>query len=298
MGIKQWERIRHGLDDSGRSRDLEIEYDARAKEPEWLNQVDMKVLFGSLFYRQNSRTRTEVARREIMWRKSNPLWPSEDNRRPCAAIHARHGDKLLPYWINAAHTVESGYNRTFDEYLDEALELMRAFGSPSTRQDPLPLVFVMSDDADIMERAAKSTRAHTFHVDPGHLLHSLKEELSWGTAANWLLNKIGKDAPLVDWGYKEVSSEDMLAWLVSIRLMSTCDYFVGNIDSGFTSYIYASICEQRLGNCPRATTLGLIERQDPIFNVDIKLPRVVKPAVGFGRKGQSRRRSHADWFLK
>eukprot|EP00747_Dinoflagellata_sp_TGD_P116186 gnl/TRDRNA2_/TRDRNA2_172311_c0_seq8.p1 gnl/TRDRNA2_/TRDRNA2_172311_c0~~gnl/TRDRNA2_/TRDRNA2_172311_c0_seq8.p1 ORF type:complete len:489 (-),score=29.93 gnl/TRDRNA2_/TRDRNA2_172311_c0_seq8:89-1504(-) len=270
LGAEQWERIRGSLQPFGRLRDLVIEYNEveapPKKAPTWANQVDPRVLFGMMFFRQNSRTRIDVARREFLWRKSNPLWPSEDQKRACAAVHIRHGDKLTPFWMKAHRTIQTGFNRTLDDYLDEALAMMRPerLRGQSASELHLPLVFVMSDDADIIHQARNTTRANTFHVSGSHRLDSLSEVLKKGTKGQFK--------------YAVVDSGDMLAWLLSIRLMSMCDFFVGNLESGFTSFIYSSICERRGGHCPKAITMGPLARNHRLFDVQINFPQIVKRA--------------------
>eukprot|EP00747_Dinoflagellata_sp_TGD_P116179 gnl/TRDRNA2_/TRDRNA2_172311_c0_seq1.p1 gnl/TRDRNA2_/TRDRNA2_172311_c0~~gnl/TRDRNA2_/TRDRNA2_172311_c0_seq1.p1 ORF type:complete len:479 (-),score=18.77 gnl/TRDRNA2_/TRDRNA2_172311_c0_seq1:142-1527(-) len=262
IGTEQWDRIKSSLEACGRLRNLVIEYNEADKKPGWAFQVDAKVLFGMMFFRQNSRTRIEIAHREIQWRRSNPLWPSEHQERACAAVHIRHGDKLTPFWMTAHRTIKGGFNRTLDDYLDEALAMMTGSGFDS--KDQLPLVFVMSDDADIIHQARNTTRANTFHVSGSHRLDSLSEVLKKGTKGQFK--------------YAVVDSGDMLAWLLSIRLMSLCDFFVGNFESGFTEFIYSSICERRGGHCPLATTMGPQVRNYRVFDTHINFPQIVKRA--------------------
>merc|ERR1711879_615695 len=107
---------------------------------------------------------------------------------------------------------------------------------------------VMSDDADIIEASTKTERATAFHVDQD--IKSLTEVLEGGGSFN----------------YGQGGSEDMLQWLLNIRLMSACDAFVGNLMSGFTKFIYHGICEQRQGNCPKTVTLGCGSEQSTQFN--------------------------------
>jgi hypothetical protein len=63
-----------------------------------LSHADVRIMWQMLFFRQNARTRIEVARREAEWRSENQAWPASAGS-TCAAIHVRHGDKLMPFWI-------------------------------------------------------------------------------------------------------------------------------------------------------------------------------------------------------
>merc|ERR1719473_1269019 len=99
--------------------------------------------------------------------------------------------------------MDQGFNRSFDDYLDEALNLLQKATGVNVGAEAR--VFVMSDDADIIEASMKTKRATTFHVD--EKIKRLSE----------VLNSEAKD-----FGYGTAGSEDMLQWLLAIRLMSAC----------------------------------------------------------------------------
>jgi len=274
MGAQQWERIRTQTTNAGRLHEVTIESPRRKKKSANLGISSLSTLWSMLFFRQNARTRSEVARREIAWRAQNPSWPAipmsyseqPDASVTCAALHIRRGDKLTPFWMKVHHTINQGYNRTLDEYLDEALNLLQSTTGVSVGAKAR--VMVMSDDADIIEAAKKTKRATTFHVDQA--IQSVSEALKGGDVEGpGLFGKI----------YGDSGSEDILQWLLTIRLMSACDVFVGNLLSGFTRFVYHEVCEQRRGNCPKAVTLGCGSDTDPDFNVSISQPSVVEPAT-------------------
>merc|ERR550525_621475 len=103
MGAEQWERIRSQMKKFGKGTHVNIQpallssLDSRPMQE--LNGVDTHVLWHMLFFRQNARTRFEIAQREHAWRKKHPKWPTTRGTSPCVAIHVRHGDKLTPFWI-------------------------------------------------------------------------------------------------------------------------------------------------------------------------------------------------------
>jgi hypothetical protein len=268
MGAEQWERIRKQVIAPGSVTHVTISRTMIQKTKAKLGPLDIAVLWNMLFFRQNAKTRNEVARREMAWRAENPSWPampfsfSEKLDAPvtCAALHIRHGDKLTPYWIKAHHTIEEGFNRTLDEYLDEALKLLNV-GSEAR-------IMVMTDDADIIEASMRTKRATTFHVN--QTIQSLTGLLS--------KNDSGNDGGLFT-SYPSGGSEDMLQWLLTIRLMSACDVFVGNLNSAFTKFVYHGMCAHRLGSCPKAVTLGCWSESSEVFNVSISQPSVVQPAA-------------------
>jgi hypothetical protein len=289
MGAQQWERIRKQVwvrkqgpfNDVTIDRaisDVTIDRTIRSNGAATLgakltSDQKIEILWNMLFFRQNAKTRREVAQREIAWRAENPSWPavpfsySEQPHAPltCAAVHIRHGDKLTPFWIAASNGTENGFNRTFDDYLDEALNLLQ--NTTGVNVGAEARVMVMTDDADIIEASMKTNRATTFHVDQE--LQSLSEALQTTGDKNssGLFN------------YSSGGSDDMLQWLLTIRLMSACDVFVGNLDSGFARFVYHGLCEQRLGNCPKAVTLGCGSDTSEEFNVSISQPYVVQHAT-------------------
>jgi len=240
MDPVQWESVREQFHDVG-NRDMIVSSMLRESKPfVGLNDGDIGVMWQMLFFRQNARTRNEIALREKQWRSQNTRWPASESS-ICAAIHVRHGDKLLPFWVKNHDTINGGFNRSLDDYLDVALHMMEDELQGKKR----PLVFVMSDDADIIAAAKDSRRATIHTVSPGSPLKSLSEQIS--TAGP---NQSG------GFGYQESNSEDMLSWLLSIRLMSACNVFVGNMESSFSRFLYNGVCEQRNGRCPRAFSFG------------------------------------------
>jgi hypothetical protein len=278
MGAQQWERIRKQVDGAGRLSNVTIDRAVShvtidrtiRKKPK--NGEDLAILWNMLFFRQNAKARSEIARREIAWRAENPSWPamplsySEQRNASvtCAAVHIRHGDKLTPYWMKVHHTMDQGFNRSFDDYLDEALNLLQKATGVNVGAEAR--VFVMSDDADIIEASMKTKRATTFHVDQA--MQSLSETLQTSDNDSSSLFK-----------YRSSGSEDMFQWLLAIRLMSACDVFVGNLVSGFAKFVYHGLCEQRQGNCPNAVTLGCGSDSSEEFNVNISQPSVVQRAA-------------------
>jgi len=274
MGAQQWERIRTQVDAAGRLHEVTIEKPSRKSKNAKLGQASLSSLWSMLFFRQNARTRSEIARREFAWRAQNPSWPAipmSYSEQPvasvtCAAMHIRRGDKLTPFWMKAHHTINQGFNRTLDDYLDEALNLLQS--TTGVNVGAKARVIVMSDDADIIEAAKKTKRATTFHVDQA--IQSVTDTLQKTGDVN--------SADLFGKSYGGSGSEDMLQWLLTLRLMSACDVFVGNLLSGFTRFVYHELCEQRRGNCPKAVTLGCGNDTDPVFNVSISQPSLVEPA--------------------
>jgi len=244
MDPAQWENVRERVR-MGRNTDVVISSSLYETAPfKGLNDGDIGVMWQMLFFRQNARTRNEIALREKEWRSKNRAWPASAGS-VCAAVHVRHGDKLLPYWIDAHDTISGGFNKSLDDYLDVALGMMEdehRLRDTSGKMEH-PLVFVMSDDADIMAAAKDSRRATVHTVSPGSPLKSLKNILATGYQG-------------AHWGYSDSSSEDMLSWLLSIRLMSACSSFVGNMESTFSRFLYNGMCEQRNGRCPRAFSFG------------------------------------------
>lgn len=277
MGAKQWEQIRQDVPPFGKHMNVTIDTEARHMDEVKLQPEDLKVLWQMLFFRQNARTATEVGHREAAWRLQNPTWPNSGGEAACVAVHVRHGDKLEPFWQEAHHTIEKGYNRTFDEYLLEALHLLNERHPAAKSEYMKAKIFVMSDDKDIIKAAKEIDKATAFHVDPPTPLKSLETVLDASVTPGDTGNNFGS-------AYNGVTSDDMLAWLVSIRLMSECDAFVGNLDSGFANFIFHGICEQRNGKCPQAVTLGpTLSVSTAAFSVDISGPKVVKPAE-FGKQ--------------
>jgi hypothetical protein len=290
VGAQQWERIRKQVDGAGRLTnvtidraisdvtidraisDVTVDRAIRRKEKDG---DDLAILWNMLFFRQNARTRSEIDRREIAWRIENPSWPamplsySEQRNASvtCAAVHIRHGDKLTPFWMHAHHTMHQGFNRTFDDYLDEALDLLQKTTGVNVGAEAR--VMVMSDDADIIEASMKTKRATTFHVDQA--IQSLSETLQTSDKNSSHL-----------FSYSSSGSEDMLQWLLTIRLMSACDVFVGNLISGFAKFVYHGLCEQRQGNCPKAVTLGCGSVRSEEFNASISQPSVVQRSTNCG----------------
>jgi len=254
MDSVQWARVQDQVR-MGPNKDFAVSPRLREAKPfTGLNDGDIGVMWQMLFFRQNARTRNEIAIRETEWRSKNTAWPASPGSN-CAAIHVRHGDKLMPYWMNIDDTINGGFNKSLDEYLDVALRMMkdehRRKGTSANEETPL--VFLMSDDADIMAVAKDSRRATIHTVSPGTPLKSLTETLSRGP--------VNPDNP-GDWGYQHSSSEDMLSWLLSIRLMSACSSFVGNMESTFSRFLYHGMCEQRNGRCPRIFSFGRRHEQD------------------------------------
>jgi len=269
MGAQQWERIRTEMRPFGGLQNVSI---GRQVAGTRASGVDLNIMWQMLFFRQNAKTRSELARRERAWRAKNPSWPARSphgeppaSSAACAALHIRHGDKLTPFWMNTHHTVAGGFNRTLDEYLDEALNLMQRNAGVDVGAEVR--IMVMSDDADIIKASMKTKRATTFHVD--QKLDSLSDVLQ----ADVLQAPGG-------FSYGKGGSEDMLQWLLTIRLMSECDVFVGNLGSGFTKFVYHGICEQRQGNCPEAVTLGCGGKEySELFNYRVSPPSVVQHAT-------------------
>jgi len=265
MGAQQWERMRNQLDGVGRLHDVTVtRREKRTESRAPLLSSDMTVLWNMLFFRQNAKTRSEVSRREIAWRAENPSWPlsyseQTDASVTCAALHIRRGDKLTPYWMKTHHTMTQGYNRTLDEFLDEALDLLQKKTGVNVGAEAR--IMVMTDDADIIEASMKTKRATTFHVNQD--IQSVSE----------VLKTTGEFTT-----YNTAGSDDILQWLLTIRLMSACDVFVGNLGSGFTRFVYHNMCEQRQGNCPQAVTLGCGSDSSKEFNVSVSQPSVVQPA--------------------
>jgi hypothetical protein len=165
--------------------------------------------------------------------------------------------------MDAHHTMDQGFNRSFDDYLDEALNLLQKTTGANVGAEAR--VMVMSDDADIIEASMNTKRATTFHVDQA--IQSLSETLQTNdTNSSGLFT------------YGSSGSKDMFQWLLTIRLMSVCDVFVGNLISGFAKFVYHGLCEQRQGNCPTAVTLGCGSVRSEEFNVSISQPSVVQRA--------------------
>ncbi|CAK0840368.1 unnamed protein product [Prorocentrum cordatum] len=224
--------------------DMAVPFRHRLSKPfDHISSGDLHVMWQMLFFRQNARTRDEIARREAEWRSENQAWPASGAGPTCAAIHVRHGDKLTPFWIKAHDTIAGGFNKSFDDYLDVALKMMKEKPqlTDASRSKERPLVFVMSDDADIIAKAKGSRRAVVHTVSPGTPLPSLSDTLADGKN---------------DFGYAAANSGDMLSWLLSIRLMSACSLFVGNTESSFSRFLYYGMCEQRNGICPRLFSFG------------------------------------------
>ena len=129
--------------------------------------ADIGVLWSMLFNRLNARTQEELATREHAWRAMNPAWPNKTQSK-CVGIHVRHGDKLIDSELDRADA--QSYNRSLDEYLDQAALLLGTNGASQSR----PHVMVMSDDKDIIDESKKVGRAKVFHVDTLRPLRSLK----------------------------------------------------------------------------------------------------------------------------
>jgi len=239
-------------------------------DPAVWDSFDHQVLLAMVYHRFNGRTQQELANREHAWRAKNPSWPrlsAGGRKQTCAAMHVRHGDKLTPTWLKLRaglthHALEGnsgGYKRSLDEYLDETLHLMNSGGGVEER----PLVIVMSDDKDIIDASLVNSRAEVVHVD---------------APSSKSLTAVNKGT--AEFKYDESSSEDFLQWLLTVRLMSACDFFVANFDSSFAQHIFHSVCAERGGSCPRAVTMGVMARQAPMFSVNVTKPQVVAPALG------------------
>ncbi|CAK0839426.1 unnamed protein product [Prorocentrum cordatum] len=234
--------------------DMAVPFRHRLSKPfDGLGVGDLHVMWQMLFFRQNARTRNEIARREAEWRSKNQAWPASGTGPACAAIHVRHGDKLTPFWIREHDTIAGGFNKSFEDYLDVALKMMedKPQLTDASRSKKLPLIFLMTDDADIIAVAKGSRRAIIHTVPPSTPLNSLsdfyKDKDSIGSS---------------DFGYSAATSGDMLSWLLSIRLMSACNFFVGNTESSFSRFLYYGMCEQRNGRCPRIFSFGRRHEQD------------------------------------
>jgi len=235
--------------------DMALPFRHRMPKPfDGLMAGDLRVMWQMLFFRQNAQTRNEVARLEAEWRSVNQAWPASKGGPACAAVHVRHGDKLTPFWIKEHDTIAGGFNKSLDDYLDVALQMMEDEPqlTDASRSKELPLVFVMSDDADIIAATKRSRRARIHTVAPGTQLHSLSDTLS---------DKDVAAGTIGDFGYAQASSGDMLSWLLSVRLMSACGTFVGNLESTFSRFLYYGMCKQRSGRCPRSFSFGRVQAE-------------------------------------
>ncbi|CAK0877029.1 unnamed protein product [Prorocentrum cordatum] len=160
------------------SVDMAVPFRHRLSKPfDGLGVGDIHVMWQMLFFRQNARTRNEIARREAEWRSKNQAWPASGTGPACAAIHVRHGDKLTPFWIQEHDTIAGGFNKIFDDYLDVALKMMedKPQLTDASRSKKLPLIFLMTDDADIIAVAKGSRRAIIHTKPPSTPLNSLSD---------------------------------------------------------------------------------------------------------------------------
>ena len=185
--------------------------------------------------RPNGRLRRMIAPLEQQFRERFG-WFGEGTDRPCASLHVRHGDKITELVRSQGHAEWSDrvtFNHSLAAYVSRAADLMKAASG-----EELKLVFLMTDDSDVID-ASKKIDGITFMFVDSHRPVRGKPLLHGHAHLNH-----GKNATL-----------SFAQLFMAVQLASSCEVMVGNTMSSISKLMLFHGCFYN-SRCPTFHDFG------------------------------------------